>query len=380
MKRRSRRIWAAISLTALALLADAAPTTAVTIADLTRVEGQRINKLHGLGLVVGLKGTGDGGDFLPTIRPLAALLQRLSDPVVSPVELQDAKNIALVTVTATVPESGVRAGDRLDVQVQSIGASKSLKGGRLFITPLQGPQRNSIIYALAEGPIRIEDPQVPTVAVVDGGAVLEEQVLTDFVENNRFRLVLNETASGFSMAATVADAINQETEYEVGVTIAKALDAHTVEVQVPEPYRPNPVPFLGRIQRVRLILPRREARVEINERTGTIVITGDVEISPTVVSHKSLVVTTQTLSVAPVVAATTSAGSGSAQANAAVSAVPLATDGPFFALDPQTQGGAQLQDLVAALNVLKVPPEDRIAIVKLLARAGQIHAEVVFVE
>ena len=383
----------AATLTAAALWWAVAAGTAqaVTIGDVTRVEGQRINKLHGLGLVVGLKGTGDGGAFLPAIRPLAAALQKLSDPVLSPDELKDVKNVAIVTLSATVPEGGVRPGDRLDVKVQSIGNCKSLKGGTLYITPLQGPQRNSIVYALAEGGIRLEDATVPTSGIIDGGAVLEEEVLTGFVENNKFRLVLNPTASGFSMAATVADAINQHTEYEVGATIAKALDARTVEVDLPEAYRANPAPFLGRVQRLDLILPRRQARVEINERTGTMVITGDVEISPAVVSHKMLVVTTQGPVAAPAStqapaaaptgsSVTSNSSSGGATASAAVTTAAAPQDGPFFVIDPQGQGGTRLQDLVTAMNVLKVPAEDRIAIVKLLYRAGQIHAEVVFAE
>jgi len=344
----------------------------VTIGDITRIEGQRINKLRGLGLVVGLKGTGDGGAFPPAIRPLAAMLQRMSDPVVSAAELEDVKNVALVTVTATVPESGARMGDRLDVQVQSIGSSKSLKGGRLFLAPLQGPHRGSIIYALAEGPVRLEDAQTPTSGVVDGGAVLEEEILTGFVENNRFRLVLKDGGGEFSPAAAVADVINQHTEYEVGRPIAKALDARTIEVEVPEAYREDPVPFLGRVQRLDLLLPRRQARVKVNERTGTIVITGNVEISPSVISHKTLVVTAQ-----PVATAT---ATGQGIGSAAVAVPPLVEEGPFFGVDPQGEAGARLQDLVAALNVLKVPAEDRIAIVKLLAKAGQIHADVTFAE
>ena len=369
-----RMLVLALAMVAAAAAVAIGPGTAsgVTIGDITRVEGQRINKLIGHGLVIGLKGTGDGGDFLPAIRPLAALLQQFSNPVLGPSELEDVKNVALVIVTATVPGSGARLGDRLDVQVSAIGACKSLKGGRLVLMPLQGPQKNAIVYALAEGPVRLEDPQVPTSGVVDGGAVIEEEVPTEFVENNRFRLILKEASGSFSMAANLADVINQHTEYEVGYPIAKALDARTVEVQVPEAYRENPVPFLGRMQRLDLILPRGKARVEINERTGTIVITGNVEISPVVVSHKTLVVTAQPAATATATSPTTT--------STATAMAPFVEEGPFFGLDPQGEGGARLQDLVSAMNVLKVPAEDRIAIVKLLSKAGQIHADVLFAE
>lgn len=373
----TNRTLPVIALAALCLvLLPAAAARAVSVGDITRVEGQRINKLRGLGLVVGLKGTGDGGDFRPAIRPLAAMLERMGDRVGSLAELEDARNVALVTVTATIGEGGARPGDRIDVQVQSIGAAKSLEGGRLFICPLQGPQRNSIVYALAEGTVRLEAPDMPTVGVVDGGAVLEEEVLTDFVEGAKFRLVLTGTPGEFSTATTIADVINQDTEYEVGRPIARALDSRTIEVEVPEAYRENPVPFLARVQRLDLILRRRRATVRINERTGTIAISGDVEISPTVVSHKTLVVEAAPMATAT---ATSQQGLGST-AVATPSQTSLSPEGPFFAIDPRGEGGARLQDLVAALNVMKVPAEDRIAIVKLLADAGQIHADVSFVE
>ena len=363
-----------VTVTVLVLSIAAAAAHAVTVGDITRVEGQRVNKLHGLGLVIGLKGTGDSGEYMPTIRPLASLLSRLSDPVVSVAELEETKNVALVAVNCTIPEAGAREGDRFDVYVQSIGSCKSLLGGRLFITPLQGPQKNSIVYALAEGAIRLEGSRVPTSGIVDGGAVIEESVLTDFVQNDKFRLILGEANSGFSMATTVAEAINQHTEYEVGSVIATALDAKTIEVEVPETYRKNPVPFIGRIQRLDLILPTTKAKVEINERTGTIVITGNVEMSPAIVSHGSLVISTEQAMT------TTTAADQQAATGGAATTTTYQTAGPFFDVDPKREGGVQLRDLVMALNVLKVPAEERIAIMKLLAKAGRIHAEVVFVE
>jgi len=358
----------------LVLSAAGAVARAVTVGDVTRIEGQRVNKLHGLGLVIGLKGTGDSGEYMPTIRPLASLLSLLSDPVVSVAELEETKNVALVIVTCTIPEAGAREGDRFDVYVQSIGSCKSLLGGRLFITPLQGPQKNSIVYALAEGAIRLEDPKVSTSGIVDNGAVIEESVLTDFVQNDKFRLILGEANSGFSIATTIAEVINQHTEYEVGSVIATALDAKTIEVEVPAAYRKNAVPFIGRIQRLDLILPTTKAKVEINERTGTIVITGNVEMSPAIVSHGSLIISTEQS-----MTATTAADQQGVTGGAATTTT-YQTAGPFFDVDPKSEGGVQLRDLVTALNVLKVAAEERIAIIKLLAKAGRIHAEVVFVE
>src|SRR5277367_5814470 len=116
----------------------AAPAFAVKIADITRIGGQRTNVLTGLGLVYGLKGTGDGGDFMPAIKPLAAMLGKFQDTS-AVTDLASAANVALVTLTATVPANGARDGDHLDVYVTSIGAASNLKGGRLFVTPMTGP-------------------------------------------------------------------------------------------------------------------------------------------------------------------------------------------------------------------------------------------------
>jgi flagellar P-ring protein precursor FlgI len=113
----------------------ARPALAVKIADITRISGQRSNVLTGLGLVYGLKGTGDGGDFLPAIKPLAAMLSKYSDPSTVK-ELANAQNVALVSITATLPADGVRDGETIDCYVTSLGSAGSLKGGRLFVTPM----------------------------------------------------------------------------------------------------------------------------------------------------------------------------------------------------------------------------------------------------
>src|SRR3954471_19185830 len=133
----------------LVCLLLAPPAMAVKIADITRLSGQRSNVLTGWGLVYGLKGTGDGGDFLPAIRPLASMLKNLDDPATVQ-ELSKVGNVALVAITATVPANGVRNGDKLDLYVTSMGSANSLKGGRLFICPLGGPVPGKEIYAMAQ--------------------------------------------------------------------------------------------------------------------------------------------------------------------------------------------------------------------------------------
>src|SRR5690606_9756086 len=101
-----------------------APAQAVQVQDLVRLKGSETSKLVGMGLVVGLRGTGDGGKFMPAMRPLAAVMQQFMDPNVIAFELKDAKNVALVTLTATLPATGVREGDRVDVYVSAVGAAK----------------------------------------------------------------------------------------------------------------------------------------------------------------------------------------------------------------------------------------------------------------
>ena len=154
-------------------IASPSPAYAVKVADITRLSGQRREALVGLGLVVGLNGTGDGGDFLPAIKPLAGMLAKLQNPATAK-ELGDAKNVAIVMLTAKIPKDGVRSGDQLDVYAMSWGGASSLKGGRLFVTPLGPAVPNPPVLALAEGALEIEDPATPTVGVIKGGAVREE--------------------------------------------------------------------------------------------------------------------------------------------------------------------------------------------------------------
>src|SRR5438046_1451499 len=125
-----------------------------------------------LGLVVGLRGTGDGGDFAPAIRPLATMLGKFNERAEIR-ELTNVSNVALVSVTAVLPPRTVRNGDKIDVYVSSLGAATSLKGGRLLIMPLQGPTPESGIFAMAQGATVLEDVTVPTHAMIPGGAVME---------------------------------------------------------------------------------------------------------------------------------------------------------------------------------------------------------------
>jgi len=341
----------------LCLLLLCGQASAVRVADITRLNGQRTNVLTGLGLVYGLKATGDGGDFAPAIRPLAGMLQKFSDPV-TVAELTKVQNVAVVSITAIVPSTGARAGDKLDVRVTSIGAASSLKGGRLFVCPLTGPIPGAPIYALAEGPIALEDPSDPNVGVVTGGGVMEVDLPVKYIENGRISLIIEAPSANWTNASLIAKTIN-DAEGQNGQQLAFAIDAKEVVVTIPPAERQQPDSFISRVQQLPVLMLPTEARVQINRRTGTLIVTGDVEISPVVISHKGLTITTT--NPPPVPSARN----------------PVTSSRDTVALQTGNQSGARLQDLVNALEQLKVPVEDRITIVKELYQSGKLHAKLI---
>ena len=349
----------------LFLLLIPARSLAVKIADITRIGGQRTNVLTGLGLVYGLDGTGDGGGFSAAINPLREMLAKFNDDV--PVkDLSAAQNVALVALTATVPANGVRNGDHIDVHVTSIGAASSLKGGRLFVTPMQGPDPNDhTVLALANGPVDIEDSSTPTVGVIRaaaGGAVMEKDLPARSIDDNgRFTLIIDEPSASWTMASTIADIINDE-EGD-GQTLATAYDQKNVIVTIPPDEREHPDAFISRIQLLPVKIVPTEARVEINTHTGTIIMTGDVEISPVVISHKGLSISTINPAPQPSLA--------HPQVDTQ-DVVQLGTD--------TASTGGNLEDLVGALEELKVPTDDRIEIVKELYETGKLHAKLIIDE
>jgi flagellar P-ring protein FlgI len=332
----------------------AAPAAAATrLKDICRVKGQESNTLHGLGLVVGLAGTGDGGNFLPTMRSLATAMALMGNQLGKGqnIELKDAKNVALVTVTATIPASGARQGDEIDCTVSSIGAAKSLAGGELFVTSMQGPQvERDRVYAFAQGPIHLDDPKQLTRGRVHRGCRLEEDFLNVFTKDNKITLVLDEFHADFEVAQEIAELVNSQLSIQSGQEpLARALSQVNIEVAIPEQYRSEPVLFISQVLALTLDEPRTEARVVVNERAGSIVIGADVEIGAVVVTHKNIVIET---------------GDNLA-------------GGRFLGIDPAAAQTTKLKALVEALNAVKVPTEDVIEIIKGLERNGKLHGHLV---
>ncbi len=340
--------------TSLILLAATAVASATKIADISHLQGQRENKLTTIGLVVGLSGTGDGGKFLPAIRPLASFLQNFRNPPIDLLELASVKNVALVSVEATIGSHGARDGDTLDVIVSSIGSAKSLKGGRLLNVPLFGPNKaDKTIYALAGGNVNV-DPNNPTTGSVKNGAVMETDVITNCIQNGSVTLVIDDAHAGWPMASTIAMTINEAVSVQhTQSQIAKAMDSKNVMVQIPPTEQADPANFISWVQALPLLIPEKSAQVTINAKTGTIVADGNVTISPVTISYKGLTISTETL------------------------IKQLKEEAAKNKRHFETPEFVDFNLLLDAMNTLTIPVDDRIAIIRELARSGNLQGQLV---
>ena len=330
------------------------------IGDICRVKGQEANTLFGIGLVVGLRGTGDGKS--PTaLRRLARILEQSGNPIARTTagdylhkELENTKNVALVTVTVTVPPQGARQGDELSCTVTAI-AAKSLEGGVLLPTALQARQGETRVYGFASGLLTIEDPKLPTVGRIPKGARLEETFAHPFEKDGKITLVLRPPFATFQTAYEVEETISRHvenyftTDDTSGTPAAAAVDATTIEVRIPQAYKHNVVQFIAQIMELRLVLMTQQARVVVDDRTGTIVATGNVRIGPVVVAHRNLTID--------------------------------ARQGPaakFVPIDSRNgTSTTSIEGLLQALDALQVPTSDVIAILRKIRKSGALYAEFV---
>jgi flagellar P-ring protein precursor FlgI len=333
------------------------------LGDMVRLKGQETNTLQGLGLVVGLRGTGDS-DAAPTSRSLARMMQMMGGSMALDRQGQldlndvaDAKNVALVFVTATIPAVGAQPGDRLDVSVNAINA-KSLEGGTLMLTPLLGPRANDpTVYAMAQGPLTVSLDGPVTTATVQGGGKMEAAVEAGYHQSGKITLVLDRDFASFDTAQRIEDEINNlqaltlgsSTSAPSGRATARAIDQLHIEVSIPDLYRENPIKFISFLLSIPIQVSSRSNRVVINEREGVVVIGKDVEVAPVLVTHRNLRI--------------------EAGPSRGFVAVNETGDVP---------ANAKLKSLADALNALDVPTEDLIAIIKTLKRKGDLYGEVVF--
>jgi flagellar P-ring protein precursor FlgI len=248
------------------------------IKDIAYFEGVRDNQLTGLGLIVGLNGTGDRRQTVFSTQMLTNMLER-SGITVSADQMR-VKNIAAVMVTALLPPF-VRKGSRLDVTVSSIGDAESIQGGVLIMTSLQAG--NSDIYVVAQGQVvlggfsasgggsKVQSGH-PTVGRIPNGGLVEKEVPVDLAGKTQLTLVLNN--SDMTSASRAARAVNET----VGTPVATAQDGRTIAIKIPEEYKGRPVEFMALIENAKVEVDTM-ARVEINEKTGTIVLGKEVQIS-----------------------------------------------------------------------------------------------------
>lgn len=325
--------------------------------NICRLKGQEENVLRGLGLVVGLNGTGEPNDPT-TMRALARAIQHMGDGEQGGYdELKRYKNIALVMVTAKVPATGARRGDQVDCFVSALNG-KSLMGGRLAFASLLGPNLNDQrVYGLCEGQVVVDDTEQPMVGVVPGGCQLEADIFTPFFSQDGFiTLILDRNHANFQTAALVADTINgqyreslsysEEGQGKEEVNLCQAHDAANIRVRIPDVYRNDPVAFASDVLDIKLYEHEPESRVVVNPRAGSIVIGGDVEIGDVIVSHKNIVVEA------------------------------VVTES-FRAIDVDQSNEPKLQELVNQLNALKVPTIDMIEIIRGIERNGKLHGRLI---
>ncbi|MBO8126116.1 MAG: flagellar basal body P-ring protein FlgI [Firmicutes bacterium] len=354
-----------VALVTSAGAAELEPT--VRVKDIAHLKGDRINQLTGLGLVVGLDGTGDGSGSMANVQMVANMLQRFG-LTLSPQDLRT-RNVAAVMVTAELPPFA-REGDTIDVTVSSFGDAKSLQGGILLMTPLRAADGQ--VYAVAQGPVSIGGFNVsgggsrvqknhPTVGRIPGGATVEREVQVTLTNGNYLDLVLDNP--DFTTVSRLVKNINAAFQAEV----AKAVDKSTIKLRIPDSYRDDPVSFVARLERVE-VQPDTVAKVVINERTGTIVMGQDVRISTVAVAHGSLSVTIGTQYE---VSQPWPDSEGTTQVVPETEVEAKEEEAKLMVLP----AGSSVSDVVKALNAIGATPRDIIAILQAVQAAGALHGE-----
>jgi len=352
------------------------------IKDLTTVAAMRSNQLIGYGLVVGLQGTGDGSDVSFTAQSMKTLLSRLGVSMEGPLSdfettsgsgKLDIKNVAAVMVTAELP-GFAKPGQRIDVNVSAIGKATNLRGGTLLLSSLRGVDGE--IYALAQGSLTATGIDasaagskvaigVPTASRIPGGASVERIVDNPF--DKAERIVLNVRESDFTTTNAIVSAVNGR----FGADVARALDGVSITLQAPQDLTQR-VAFMSMIENMDVMPGEPPARVVINSRTGTVVISRNVRVTAAAVTHG-------TISVA--IAATNEISQPGPFSNGQTAAVQNAEvkvsepNKPMFLFQP----GVDLRQIVDAVNQVGASPSSLIAILEALKSSGCLRAELLVI-
>jgi flagellar P-ring protein precursor FlgI len=343
------------------------------IKDLTSIAGVRNNQLVGYGLVVGLPKAGDKTKF--TGQSLSNMLTQLGltlPPGVDP----KSKNVAAVAISAELP-AFAKPGQTIDVTVSSIGDAKSLRGGTLLLSPLKGVDGK--VYAIAQGNLVVggltasgrDGSKItvnnPTVGRIPNGATVERSVPNPFAQGNA--LIFNLHNADFTTASRMVEAINRV----LGPDTARALDATSIKVHAPADPSQRVV-FASMVENMTVLPDDAPARVIVNSRSGTVVISSKVRVQPVAVSHGSLTVTiSEDIQVSQ-------PGAFSRRGETAVtpqSEINVEEDGGhhMFVFNP----GVSLDEIVKAVNAVGAAPSDLVAILEAMKSAGALRAELIII-
>jgi flagellar P-ring protein precursor FlgI len=352
------------------------PARAERIKDIASVNGVRTNQLVGYGLVVGLDGTGDQTSQAPfTIQSITNMLAKFGITIPANANPQ-LKNVAAVTVTADLPPF-TKPGQTIDVTVASIGNASSLRGGNLLMAPLRGVDGQ--VYAFAQGSVLVSgfgisgkdgskiSLNVPSSGRIPNGAGVEREVPTKFASSDA-HLILNLNTPDFTTAARVAAGINKT----LGEGTADALDAVSIRVAAPV-NADQRIAYLATLEALEIEPGDAPARVIINSRTGTVVISSHVRVTSAAVAHGSLSVTI-------------TERSDVSQPNSFTNGT-TATVTPRSTIDVQQadarmflfQAGVNLDEIVRAVNQVGAGPGDLVAILEALKQAGALRAELIVI-
>ena len=357
------------------LFAFAASASAMTrIQDIARPSGERGNILIGTGLVTGLNGTGDGKLDM-TANAVRSWLRKAGNPVEDLDAIKDMDNVAFVTVTVDLSRNGVVDGDDIDVVVSSLGSASSLSGGILFATPLTPlHDRDNTVYAWAQGKIALPDPKHPTVGVIHDGATVEVPHFHNYVQQEQssgrfyFDLILDESFESFQNAQAMVVEINamnaipggeNNPDYVEVLDTARALDAKTIRVYIPDKQVEKYPSFIARIMNLPIELPESEAVVVINERSGTMSFGGNVEILPCVITVDGMMIT--------IIEPEPQPAPGQS----------IARDSQYAAFDTSGDSTVQLRELIKALDQLKVPFYKKVEAVYQLKTGSWLKARII---
>ena len=347
--------------------------------DMVSFAGIRSNQLMGYGIVVGLDGTGDSS-LSVTLQSMQSTISQFGMNVDA--GSLSGKNSAAVMITADL-DPFTKVGQKIGVTVSSMGKAKSLRGGTLLMTPLKGADGKT--YAIAQGNLAVGgfgvegadgsslSVNIPTVGTIANGATVERMVEAPFINSDNF--VMNLHQGDFTTANRITEEINKV----FGPDVAKALDHTSISVRAPKDPSQK-VSFMSLLENIEVDPASPIAKVVVNARTGTIVIGGDVRVTPAAVSHGSLTVkvnedtnTTPGQTLFDDAGNVTQATDANTQNDTEIKAG--AETASAFVFD----AGTSLADVVDAINAIGTTSSDLVAILEALRAAGALRAQMIII-